>query len=145
MVTGSCLCGTVKFEFDKKDAVMAFNCYCVNCRKSSGAQFGTFFQVRQSGFRWIAGEESRSSYESAPGNKRAFCTTCGSRVPWMGLLPTVIVPGGMLDGDPGIQPEAVFYTGSKPDWCSSGDDARSFDVLPPPAFWGDFMIRLHGR
>jgi hypothetical protein len=145
MVTGSCLCGTVRYEIDPTEIVAGINCYCANCRKASGAQMGTFFHVRRDGFRWLSGESEIGAYESSPGNRRAFCKTCGSRVPWQGVFPTMIVPGGALDGDPGVKPHTVLYAASNPSWCTRDEATQSFDVLPPQAFWGDFMMRVYRR
>ena len=142
MISGSCLCGAVKFEFDETGVLLANNCYCENCRKSSGAQYATFFQIRPEHFRWIDGEGIVASYKSSPGNKRFFCAECGSTAPGLGNLRTIRVPGGALDADPGVRPEVNIYAHSKAEWCAS-DNARPFDEGGPQEFWNAFIQAPH--
>lgn len=140
MIKGSCLCGAVQFEIDEGHVLLSNNCYCANCRKSSGAQFATFLQMRPDHFRWIAGQDKVAAYESSPGNKRFFCSQCGSTAPGLGNLRTVRVPGGALDADPGVKPEVNMYAPSRAAWCSS-DGARPLDEAGPQDFWDEFVRR----
>src|SRR5262245_35233255 len=112
MIKGSCLCGAVRFEFDERSIVMIDNCHCSMCRKASGAAFGTSVMVPATEFRWVAGEESVSTYESSPGVHRAFCRVCGSRAPETQLRDRehVFIPAGSLDDDPGIGPQINIFT-----------------------------------
>jgi hypothetical protein len=142
MITGSCLCGDVAFEFDVSGIVMSNNCSCANCRKVSGAGHGTFLQLKSSCFRWKSEPSKVATYESSPGNHRAFCSRCGSRAPQSGRLPVVTVPAGGLDSDPGVRPEVAFYAGSSPPWCVAEVTGKAFAQLPPPEFWGEFMSKL---
>jgi hypothetical protein len=102
MARGSCLCGAIAFEIDGPGVVVSVGCFCTNCRKISGSQYGVYLQVKRHSFRWLSGEDRVIAYESSPGNKRAFCGTCGSVAPIAtSLSPTsfgaVRVPGGALD------------------------------------------------
>lgn len=110
---GSCLCGTVQYEVDGPFEVMS-HCHCSMCRKHHGAAFATFVTVPLSGFRWVAGEEALSTYQSSAYGKRTFCGKCGS------VMPTVEVdtgvafcPVGNLDGELGIQPQQSRFAGEK--------------------------------
>jgi hypothetical protein len=122
MIQGSCLCGALRFEIDETRIIVINNCHCSLCRKVSGAAFGTFVQLPASGFRWLAGEDRLATFESSPGNPRAFCMVCGSRAPqsadWKAH---VTVPAGMLDGDPKMRPEINIFTASKAPWYSITD------------------------
>ena len=51
--TGQCVCGAVKFEFDKDPEFIA-NCHCLDCKRASGGEMATFFAVPQEDFTLIA-------------------------------------------------------------------------------------------
>ena len=110
---GSCLCGTVKYEIDGLFEVMS-HCQCSMCRKHHGAAFATFVTVPLSGFRWVAGEQALSTYQSSAYGKRTFCSHCGSIMPVVepdtGIA---FCPAGNLDGELGIQPRGHRFVGSK--------------------------------
>ena len=35
--TGGCLCGKIKYEFNRKDVISAGHCHCKDCQKINGA------------------------------------------------------------------------------------------------------------
>ena len=144
MAKGSCLCGAISFECDNADVVLSIGCFCANCRKVSGSQYGVYLQVKPGGFRWASGEDQVVAYESSPGNKRAFCRTCGSVAPILTAYGAVRVPGGALDDDPGVVPEVVLFAGSKASWCTAREARQIFPDAGPPEFWGGVVRRLHG-
>ena len=137
MIDGSCLCGDVAFEIDESGILMSNNCFCANCRKVSGAGYGTFLQLKPSCFRWKSDPSKVSTYESSPGNHRAFCARCGSRAPQHGRLPVVTVPAGALDADPGVRPEVAFYAASTAPWCVAEVTGKTYAQLPPPESWAE--------
>jgi AcrR family transcriptional regulator len=110
---GSCLCGTVQYEIDGLAEVMS-HCGCSLCRKHHGAAFATFVTVPLSGFRWVAGESTLSTYQSSAYGKRTFCNRCGSIMPVVepdtGIA---FCPAGNLDGELGIQPQGHRFVGSR--------------------------------
>jgi hypothetical protein len=145
MARGSCLCGEIAFEIDREGVAAVTACYCVSCRKVSGAQFGVYLQVRSSGFRWIAGEDKVETFESSPGNLRGRCRTCGSIAPINTNYGVVRVPGGALDEDPGVCPDIVLYERSKAAWCGAETAMNRFEDMGPPAFWQALTARLFGQ
>ena len=144
MAKGSCLCGAVTFEIDNAGVVVSIACFCTNCRKVSGTQHGTYLQVKRDGFSWISGEDHTVAYESSPGNKRAFCRTCGSVAPIRTSYGAVRVPGGALDDDPGIVPGVVLFADSEAGWCAADAARQRFADMGPAAFWRDIATRLYG-
>ena len=142
MILGSCLCGAVVFELDPAGGVLTTQCYCVNCRKVSGSQHGVYLQVKPQNFRWLAGDDNVCLYESSPGNKRAFCRTCGCVVPVATNYGAVRVPGGALDADPGFKPTAVLYSNSRANWCANDAPEHSFSDAGPHDFWRQALMRL---
>jgi hypothetical protein len=109
MAKGSCLCGAIAFEFDSAGVVVSIGCFCTNCRKVSGSQYGVYLQVKPASFRWLSGEDHVVAYESSPGNHRGFCRTCGCVAPLLTGYGAVRVPGGALDDDPGIVPDFILF------------------------------------
>ena len=110
---GSCLCGSVQYELDGPFEVMS-HCHCSMCRKHHGAAFATFVTVPLSGFRWVAGEDVLSTYQSSAYGKRTFCSKCGSVMPVVEPDTGVaFCPAGNLDGELGIQPQNHRFLGSK--------------------------------
>jgi len=136
MIEGSCLCGGMKFEIDEEYIFVINNCHCANCRKVSGAAYGTFVQIPADHFRWLKGRDLLSTYESSPGNHRAFCKVCGSRAPQSpNWDERVTIPAGCLDGDPKLRPAVNIFTASKAPWHTIDEPIPSFDDHPPDAFW----------
>jgi hypothetical protein len=80
------------------------HCQCSICRRNHGAAFATFVSVPLSGFRWVAGEEQISTFQSSNYGKRNFCSQCGSITPVVESdTGVVFCPAGNFDGELGIQ------------------------------------------
>ncbi len=128
MIRGSCLCGGVRYEIagELRDAG---NCHCSMCRRTHGAAFGTYAQVNPDEFRWVAGQELVSAYESSPGGYRCFCRVCGSPLGADGKLSWVTL--GTVEGDPGVRPRGHIFVGSKAPWYEITDDLPQFDAWHP--------------
>ena len=131
-VGGSCLCGTVRFEFDGPGDRM-LNCHCERCRKARSAVHSTQVFVAADRFRWISGAENVETW-ALPGAKRfapTFCKTCGSKV--ARVMPEAnlaIIPAGCLDQDPGLRPSAHIFVGSKSPSHTITDDLPQFEEYP---------------
>ncbi len=144
LIRGACLCGRVAFELEDAAIVAMIGCYCANCRKVSGSQFGVYLQVRAAGFRWLAGEGDVATFESSEGNLRGHCRTCGCVAPIPTHYGAVRVPAGALDGNPAIAPDVILFEASKAGWCGVDTASRRFDDSGPPDFWRAMVIRLLG-
>ena len=130
---GSCLCGAVRFE-TRGAPVMAGNCYCLNCQKSSGAGrvFHAMFPEAQvsisgptRGFEYVA--DSGSAVTSVA------CATCGSplfgrsaRMPGM-----VTVRVAAYDDEPGLSPAMEVYVKRRRAWDGEVGDVPRFEGMPP--------------
>ncbi len=144
MAKGSCLCGAVTFEIDNAGVVAAIGCFCANCRKVSGSQYGVYLQVKRASFRWLAGADHVAAYESSPGNKRGFCRSCGSVAPIDTSYGAVRVPGGALDDDPGAVPEVVLFAESQVGWCALDAATKRFPDTGPQELWVGIVRKLLG-
>ena len=130
MIKGSCLCGGVRFEIDEVLALT--HCHCSNCRKVTGAAFGTWAHVRKSKFRLVAGEDLIANHEATPGGQRKFCRNCGSPAPGQApYLPTVSIAAGLLDNDPMVRPSLHTFASSKAPWWEIHDDLPQHEKWVP--------------
>ena len=123
-MTGSCLCGGVRFEVTEP-LVRASHCHCSRCRKHSGTFGLTHGRVPRSGFRLVAGEDLLRVYRSEPrAAAKVFCTVCGSSL-FGGDWPDgdeVSIRLGAFDDDPGIRPQFRTYVASRAAWDDLPDD-----------------------
>lgn len=120
-LTGSCLCGGVRFEITAP-FLNANHCHCSRCRKHSGTFGLTQARVPRDGFRLVAGEDLIRVYRPEDGMVKAFCSVCGSSL-FGRTWPEgeeISVRLGALDGDAGIRPEFHTFVDSRAPW----------DVLP---------------
>ena len=62
---------------------------------------------------------------------QAFCRHCGSAAPRLDPSRGVaVVPLGILDDDPGQQPDDHIFTGSKAGWYTITDQIPAFERYP---------------
>ncbi len=125
MITGSCLCGAVRYRLDAPAKRMT-HCHCSMCRKAHGAAFATYVSCAPSDLRWLSGEPDVVLYQSSPGVQRAFCHRCGSVAPSV-FGEHVSVPAGNLDGDPGARPSCHIFTAETAPWHVITDDLPRHD------------------
>ena len=135
MLTGGCLCGTVRFEIDGALGPITC-CHCSRCRRASGSAYVAAASVDATSFRVTAGDECVAEYESSPRNRRAFCTRCGSQL-WgrHDDYPVVRVRAGGIDQDPGTRIAAHMMMSSRAEWLEDADDAvEEFAELAPVSY-----------
>ena len=123
MISGSCLCGAVRFEIQGRLAAAA-HCHCSMCRKAHGAAFATYAVAKASDFRIVSGAEQITQYRSSADVVRTFCSRCGSTLQWLRLSKPEIVDIalGAIDGDPGVRPSCHIFAGSKAPWFEITDN-----------------------
>jgi hypothetical protein len=128
-ITGSCLCGEVKFEISPPLSAFRY-CHCSRCRKASGSAHAANIFLPQAQLTWLAGEALIRRFD-LPGAKRFsvwFCSQCGSRVPHRARdRDAFLVPAGLLDADPAARPENSIFWKSKAPWYVEPHDMPKFD------------------
>ena len=139
---GSCLCGGVRFEI-AGPLMRSSHCHCRQCQKGHGAPFRTRARVAAADFRFLAGGELVSFYESTPGTHRGFCKVCGAPV----LVkfeensrsaqtdPRAVALYGValatLDDNPGLRPDAHAFIVDKAPWFTVTDDLPNTQRVSP--------------
>ena len=134
-VSGSCLCGSVRFEVEPPFR-RANHCHCSRCRKHSGTFGLTQGRVARERFHLLAGEELLRVYTPADGAAvKVFCSVCGSSL-FGGHWPAgdeVSVRLGSLDGDPEIRPQYHSFVDSRAPWYELPKDGLPRYPADPPA------------
>jgi hypothetical protein len=126
MIRGSCLCGAVRFEYDRAVTQVGM-CHCSQCRKVSGVASNAVIVVPEAELRWLSGEELRREFAKPSGWGSTFCRRCGSPLPRkMPSAAAYWVPVGLLDDDPGLRIGGHIFVGSKAAWDEIAGEAPQF-------------------
>ena len=131
MTRGTCLCGTVRYEFTEPFQAM-LHCHCSMCRKHHGAPYATFVAAPSSALEWLDGEEAIHRFSSSERGQRSSCRHCGSVVS-LQLQGTdiAIAPAGCIEGDPGLRPQSHIFVGSRAPWHEITDALPQHEAYPP--------------
>ena len=78
---GRCQCRAIEYEFEGKPK-WVMHCHCEDCRRAVSSALATYIGVDIGQFRYLKGDPA--IYESSPGVKRYFCSTCGSPMAYAG-------------------------------------------------------------
>ena len=121
-VSGSCLCGAVRFEIRLPTQWVA-HCHCSMCRRAHGAGYVTWVGVDADRFGILAGEAGLRRYGSSPSAVRSFCGTCGSPLlfqsdRWAG---EVHVTRASIAGPLDREPQAHAFFSDKANWVFADD------------------------
>ena len=115
-ITGSCLCGDVRFEVHGKISPIG-HCHCSKCRKVSGAGSNAVFWAKPDGVRFVSGEDRIAEFRFEDGWTSSFCQRCGSPTPHANAEGTTwFVPAGLLDDDPGVRQAVHIHVDSAAPW-----------------------------
>ena len=79
IVTGGCLCGSVRYEYDGGMGPANY-CHCTDCRKTTGSAFNIGVRVEAQRFRITTGSPRGFTKAGDSGHHltRHFCPECGS-------------------------------------------------------------------
>jgi hypothetical protein len=131
-ITGTCLCGKVKFEVTPPFTAFRY-CHCSRCRKASGSGHAANLLVPREQFQWLTGKDSIKRYDVPQAQRFSvwFCTECGSRTPHeIRTRDDMLIPAGLLDADPGMRPQNNIFWDSKAQWCVDPEALPRFAKYP---------------
>lgn len=126
-VKGGCLCGAVRFEVMLPSKWCA-HCHCSMCRRAHGAGFVTWAGFESDHFTLRAGDHHLQWYESSPGARRGFCSTCGSTM----LFESTRWPDethvalGCIEGEIDRKPQANSFFDEHVDWAPIDDALKAY-------------------
>ncbi len=130
---GACLCGGVQWAASERPTLQ-FNCYCIDCRKSTGAAFVPIMFFKAESVK-IIGALSRFSSPGGSGHPmhRDFCPRCGAQVAAeVALMPGLIsIRAGTLTDINVFTPRASIFVSQASDWAAPPDHLPRFERLPP--------------
>ena len=133
-ISGGCLCGEVRYE-TSAEPMIAGQCQCVDCRKSSGSGHCSHLGVPEDGFT-ATGALTSYDKPADSGNivTRKFCPTCGAAIlsTNSGVPGMVFVRASSLDDPEVFQPQLAVYTSRGPSWDKLDPALPSFPEMPPP-------------
>jgi len=131
MVTGSCLCGGVKFSISGELQPLQL-CHCAQCRKAQGTAFATALPIKADAFTLLSGEDLLRHFESSPGKERAFCGRCGSPIySRRASRPVALrIRAGLIDQPLPVRPAFHQHVASKANWWNIADDIKQFPARP---------------
>lgn len=126
-LTGECLCGAVKFAV--ADRFKTFNqCHCKQCQQLTGTAFASNLSTDPDNIEWLSGQSNILSYEHpSRGFSKAFCSTCGSALPFLNKAKTLLfIPAGSLNELPDLAPQANIFKAEQASWLDSGLQAKDY-------------------
>jgi len=121
-VSGSCLCGAVRFSI-RPPTLFCGHCHCSMCRRSHGAGYVTWFGVARGQFSMDSGETELVRFRSSEHGTRSFCGRCGSSL-FCELthhpdVVDVVLASMRAPIDRG--PQCHFYFDDRVDWVAVND------------------------
>ena len=130
--SGGCLCGAIRYRADCGPQMMG-DCFCLDCRKSSGAAHCSHIGIPKSAVK-ITGEVSGFDKPADSGNivTRCFCPNCGAPVYSLnsGMSDFLFLRASSLDDPEIFVPQVTVYTSRAPSWGRIDSKAKSFDGMP---------------
>lgn len=121
MLTGSCLCGTVRYEVEAAPGPIV-HCHCRTCRKAHGAAFSSVMPIPRAAFRWVSGQDNLKWFESSAGKFRTFCASCGSHIVADRIAqPVILLRLGCLDTPIADRPLMHIWRSDCANWYDPKD------------------------
>ena len=123
-ITGHCLCGDVSFEISEPLGKAGY-CHCTRCQRRTGTAASISAAVQRGSLTILSGEELITAYDPGDGGfEKLFCSRCGSAL--FSRNPEdhgmMAVRLGVIDGDPGVQPEWRQFVAYAAPWEPIPDD-----------------------
>jgi len=132
--SGGCACGTIRYECSAPP-IVASNCHCRDCQRSSGGPYSSFVVVPKDAFRVVQGTARFHASPSEAGGqtRRGFCPDCGA--PIYGLpdaAPQIVaIRAASLDDPSWFSPQVDVWTSDAHPWDQMNAALPKFEKYPP--------------
>ncbi len=128
--TGGGLCGAIGYEVGG-DPVRMLNCHCDDCRRATGASFGTFVFVNESDLTILQGTPKFFAHANDVGvtMTKQFCANCGTQLFGQGARAGGIihVKVGTIDDAGFVRPAMDLFVSKKLPFVRLSDETEHFD------------------
>ena len=132
---GGCLCGAIRFAFDRSAAVAQAHCHCPDCQRSTGSAFATIAFVPEPAFQKVKGEAKGYEVAGDSGGKvkRFFCPECGSQLySQVEVSPGIVfVKAGAMDDASWFAPSMVLWSDTAQPWAPAMPEGLSTHAKNP--------------
>jgi hypothetical protein len=123
-MTGSCLCGGVRFVLSRPPEAAGY-CHCTRCQKRTGGASSAQARIDGTTFTLTQGEELVKAWQPPGGGfEKAFCSECGSHL--FSRNPDdpsqMSIRMAAFDGDPGVRPSWRTFVAYAAPWEPIPDD-----------------------
>ncbi len=121
-LTGSCGCGAVRFEISEPLTAAGY-CHCTRCQRRTGGAASATAVIPKGSLTIVSGEDKLGTWKPEDGFGKMFCQECGSAVFGSNEDGEItLVRLGVIDGDPGVRPQARQYVAYAAPWEPIPDD-----------------------
>ena len=136
-ITGSCMCGKIKYEIDlllNQDNLTTIICNCFDCQKQTGSSYSVVTAVARKSLSFV--NNLPSSYEmianSGGKSVRYFCNNCGSPIySDVESTPDVFwIKQGTLDDTSIVNPTLSIFMNASQNWVKLDDTITKFETMP---------------
>ena len=124
MITGSCLCGGVRFTLSEPPASAGY-CHCTRCQGRTGTSQSAQARVDGRTFELVAGADLVKAWRHPDGGfEKCFCRECGAHL--FSRNPDdpahMSIRMSAFDSDPGVRPSYRTFTAYAAEWEPLPDD-----------------------
>lgn len=118
---GGCHCGAIRFKAEK-ETFWVGACYCIDCRKISGAPYMVWAMYDTDSIKMIKGEPK--IYPSSENVNRSFCGMCGSSLSYQykDKPEKIGLPIGIFDDAENFKLKKHIWVSQKLPWILIHDD-----------------------
>ena len=131
--TGGCLCGAIRYEFDRDKVISSGHCHCTDCQKATGSGKATILFIPADELS-LSGEYKVYSVVGTDGSyvSRGFCPECGSPIiSYTAEQPEIkFIKAGSLDDPSWVEAEASYWESSAHPWDPVNPALPSFPQNP---------------
>lgn len=116
---GGCLCGDIRYEFERAAVVSAAHCHCRDCQQATGGGKATIVFVPDAALT-LTGDIRVYTVIGTDGShvSRGFCAQCGSPViSYVAEQPDIkFIKAGSLDDPSWVRPQISYWSQSSLAW-----------------------------
>ncbi len=130
MLTGRCLCGSVRYSAPATPEWTAL-CHCESCRRSASSPVVAWMGFPADRVTWTG---TRSFYQSSAIARRGFCPTCGTQMSfestrWSG---EIHLYAASLDDPDRYSPDLHCHHAERLGWLHLSDDLPKHPATAEP-------------